>query len=141
MRVIEGSIEPVTNVEMLLLLKANPLASQSLAEVGKLKKDEIRVMTSIGNTICHLENDTYTTSWVSAEIQKECLQALQGQFDLAQLDLLQIANVAPRNLVQLCSCIESHGDRFTEEELDQMLQACQACYFHDRNEDMGAKEG
>lgn len=128
MRVIEETCQVLTNIEAFKILEKDPNALK-IFQSGT--KDEIRAMTSVQNGIAFLQDDTYSLTWPSVEALHSCLEELSGRFGLSQKDLMQVANVAPQNLPQFCLCIEAHAERFTIDQLSDMLDLCTARYVYD----------
>lgn len=67
---------------------------------------------------CEKTNQTST-----AEAEQKCLKELQDlKFYLSKEELVQILNLKPKQHVDIYLIVEDCSDRFTDEQLDQMLQ-------------------
>eukprot|EP01053_Blabericola_migrator_P004448 Blabericola_migrator_1__4447@NODE_2380_length_2853_cov_60_959440_g1490_i0_p4_GENE_NODE_2380_length_2853_cov_60_959440_g1490_i0NODE_2380_length_2853_cov_60_959440_g1490_i0_p4_ORF_typecomplete_len134_score26_32RNA_pol_Rpb4/PF03874_16/2e13_NODE_2380_length_2853_cov_60_959440_g1490_i06401041 len=119
MKVLLETSQPVTNIELYGIVTAEIQASKK--ELGSTAtKDEIRYQTNLVNLLNYCL-ETRISDWRSEEACSQCLGALANQFDLRQFDLLQIANIVPRNLPELTSAIEQPEVRYEEAQLEEML--------------------
>lgn len=90
----------------------------------KLSRDQIRVSSSRINVLEYLRDRGCVSQWHDSN-EFELAKNLQNEYHLVEFDILQILNNAPEALVDLCNCIESYSERFTEDEILAMFTACQ----------------
>jgi hypothetical protein len=117
MEIINKNIALLSNNEVYLLLKERE--QQYLNKKTQNKKTKSASIPSIiSDSIKHLESTscTHQNEDIIKNFLNKCLQ-----FELTKVEKLQLLNQRPTNAVELQLLIESSEERFTLEQMDEIL--------------------
>ncbi|CEM18464.1 unnamed protein product [Vitrella brassicaformis CCMP3155] len=124
MKVVDSNAGNLTNVEVAELLRESlAKAADAHTTLADISDDELRARTLHQGVVDHIERLPCGRFRVS---DAEALTGeLIGRFDLAEADVLQIINHAPTREVELQMVVESLYERFSAEDIAELLQMVQ----------------
>lgn len=117
MEIINKNLALLSNNEVYILLKEKEQKYLSKKQSSK-KNKPANIPFIISDSLKHLESTSCTHQ--NEDIIKNFLSKC-SQFELTRVEKLQLLNQRPTNAVELQLLIESSEERFTLEQMDEIL--------------------